>query len=99
MLDREKQTVSFSKNGRDLGVAYKSLGSKNAQHSIFVVYAVDAAPFRQGNPTLFIFLVDRLSPDMQGIGLKPHICGKVGQILRQKNRKEYCIPGGGRLSD
>ncbi|CAL1145058.1 unnamed protein product [Cladocopium goreaui] len=40
MLDREKQTISFSKNGRDLGVAYK------------------------------------LSPDMQGIGLKPHICGK-----------------------
>lgn len=23
MLDREKQTISFSKNGRDLGVAYK----------------------------------------------------------------------------
>mmetsp|Transcript_97582 Transcript_97582/g.300820 ORF Transcript_97582/g.300820 Transcript_97582/m.300820 type:complete len:866 (-) Transcript_97582:52-2649(-) len=40
LLDREKQTVSFCKNGRDLGVAFK------------------------------------LPPDLQRIGLKPHICGK-----------------------
>ncbi|CAJ1334724.1 unnamed protein product, partial [Effrenium voratum] len=40
LLDREKQTIAFTKNGRDLGVAYK------------------------------------LPPDMQRIGLKPHICGK-----------------------
>lgn len=40
LLDRDSQTISFCKNGRDLGVAYK------------------------------------LSPDMQRIGLKPHVCGK-----------------------
>eukprot|EP00930_Biecheleria_cincta_P098189 TRINITY_DN89871_c0_g1_i1.p1 TRINITY_DN89871_c0_g1~~TRINITY_DN89871_c0_g1_i1.p1 ORF type:complete len:864 (-),score=201.99 TRINITY_DN89871_c0_g1_i1:154-2745(-) len=40
LLDRTKQTISFMKNGRDLGVAYK------------------------------------LPPDMNRIGLKPHICGK-----------------------
>lgn len=31
MLDREKQTISFSKNGRDLGVAYKRLGSASGE--------------------------------------------------------------------
>lgn len=40
LIDRENQTISFCKNGRDMGVAFK------------------------------------LSPDMQRIGLKPHICGK-----------------------
>ena len=44
-------------------------------------------PFAKGTATLFFLWVDRLSPDMQGIGLKPHICGKVGKILREKTGK------------
>lgn len=44
-------------------------------------------PFAKGTPPCFFLWVDRLSPDMQGIGLKPHICGKVGKILREKTGK------------
>eukprot|EP00439_Symbiodinium_sp_Y106_P087040 s244_g38.t1 len=58
LLDREKQTISFCKNGRDLGVAYK------------------------------------LPPDMQRIGLKPHICGKgFMAAARFDGPMEYPVEG------
>eukprot|EP00416_Gambierdiscus_australes_P015502 CAMPEP_0171072016 /NCGR_PEP_ID=MMETSP0766_2-20121228/10622_1 /TAXON_ID=439317 /ORGANISM="Gambierdiscus australes, Strain CAWD 149" /LENGTH=873 /DNA_ID=CAMNT_0011528575 /DNA_START=17 /DNA_END=2638 /DNA_ORIENTATION=+ len=58
LVDRDKQTVSFCKNGRDLGVAFK------------------------------------LPPDLQRIGLKPHICGK-GFMAASKfdGPMEYPIEG------
>eukprot|EP00929_Paragymnodinium_shiwhaense_P096816 TRINITY_DN5851_c0_g1_i1.p1 TRINITY_DN5851_c0_g1~~TRINITY_DN5851_c0_g1_i1.p1 ORF type:complete len:868 (+),score=246.36 TRINITY_DN5851_c0_g1_i1:131-2734(+) len=58
LLDREKQTISFAKNGRELGVAFK------------------------------------LPPDMQRIGLKPHICGKgFMAACRFDGPMEYPVEG------
>lgn len=58
LLDRDNQTISFCKNGRDLGVAFK------------------------------------LSPDMQRIGLKPHVCGKGFMVAcKFDGPMEYPIEG------
>jgi len=58
LLDRDNQTISFCRNGRDLGVAFK------------------------------------LPPDLQRIGLKPHICGKgFMAAARFDGPMEYPVEG------
>jgi len=58
LLDRENQTISYCKNGLDLGVAFK------------------------------------LGAELEGVGLKPHICGKGFAVAVKFDRPmEYPVDG------